>query len=154
MDFLKDWNICCLFLFNDVKHHQLEATLFSLINTLKVLWWADVREWCQHESVRICFFDPYQHLHRLFVLQSLTDDDEDDESRPLAESLLLSIADLLFCPGFTAQSNKKSSSVSLKSLVYNKYHQLQWGKSHIMLSVLHSWEHFCHLTLNELVHLC
>lgn len=45
-------------------------------------------------------------------LQSLTDDDEDDESRPLAESLLLSIADLLFCPGFTAQSSKKSSSVS------------------------------------------
>ncbi|XP_075891156.1 protein HID1b [Nelusetta ayraudi] len=42
--------------------------------------------------------------------KSLTDDDEDDESRPLAESLLLSIADLLFCPGFTAQSNKKSSS--------------------------------------------
>uniref|UniRef100_A0A671XIL6 HID1 domain containing n=1 Tax=Sparus aurata TaxID=8175 RepID=A0A671XIL6_SPAAU len=33
-----------------------------------------------------------------------------DEARPLAESLLLAIADLLFCPDFTAQSHKKSSA--------------------------------------------
>ncbi|KAM9336744.1 protein HID1b isoform 2-T2 [Symphorus nematophorus] len=39
------------------------------------------------------------------------DGDEDDaEARPLAESLLLAISDLLFCPDFTAQSHKKSSS--------------------------------------------
>uniref|UniRef100_UPI0037E7B30C protein HID1b n=1 Tax=Semicossyphus pulcher TaxID=241346 RepID=UPI0037E7B30C len=37
-------------------------------------------------------------------------DGDDDEARPLAESLLLAIADLLFCPDFTAQSHKKSSS--------------------------------------------
>ncbi|XP_041818575.1 protein HID1b [Chelmon rostratus] len=39
----------------------------------------------------------------------LDEDDNDDEARPLAESLLLAIADLLFCPDFTAQSHKKSS---------------------------------------------
>ncbi|XP_005913863.1 protein HID1b isoform X1 [Haplochromis burtoni] len=37
------------------------------------------------------------------------DRDADDEGRPLAESLLLAIADLLFCPDFTIQSHKKSS---------------------------------------------
>ncbi|XP_045924892.1 protein HID1b [Micropterus dolomieu] len=36
------------------------------------------------------------------------DADDDDEARPLAESLLLAIADLLFCPDFTAQSHKKN----------------------------------------------
>nr|XP_046232325.1 protein HID1b [Scatophagus argus] len=39
----------------------------------------------------------------------LDEDDDDDEARPLAESLLLAIADLLFCPDFTAQRQKKSS---------------------------------------------
>ncbi|XP_069373964.1 LOW QUALITY PROTEIN: protein HID1b [Paralichthys olivaceus] len=40
------------------------------------------------------------------------DDDgtEDDEDRPLAESLLLAITNLLFCPDFTVQSHKKSST--------------------------------------------
>ncbi|KAG8008858.1 Protein HID1, partial [Nibea albiflora] len=38
----------------------------------------------------------------------LDEDDDDDEARPLAESLLLAVADLLFCPDFTAQSHKKS----------------------------------------------
>uniref|UniRef100_A0A3Q3VQB2 Uncharacterized protein n=1 Tax=Mola mola TaxID=94237 RepID=A0A3Q3VQB2_MOLML len=38
--------------------------------------------------------------------------DGEEEARPLAESLLLAIADLLFCPGFTAQSNRKNGSVS------------------------------------------
>uniref|UniRef100_A0AAY4ARC6 Uncharacterized protein n=1 Tax=Denticeps clupeoides TaxID=299321 RepID=A0AAY4ARC6_9TELE len=35
------------------------------------------------------------------------DDDDDDGARPLAESLLLAIADLLFCPDFTVQSHKR-----------------------------------------------
>uniref|UniRef100_H3AL71 HID1 domain containing n=1 Tax=Latimeria chalumnae TaxID=7897 RepID=H3AL71_LATCH len=34
-------------------------------------------------------------------------DEEDENARPLAESLLLAIADLLFCPDFTVQSHKK-----------------------------------------------
>uniref|UniRef100_A0A7N6BKY8 HID1 domain containing b n=1 Tax=Anabas testudineus TaxID=64144 RepID=A0A7N6BKY8_ANATE len=34
-------------------------------------------------------------------------DDDDDGARPLAESLLLAIADLLFCPDFTVHSHKK-----------------------------------------------
>uniref|UniRef100_A0A8C9ZSV4 HID1 domain containing n=1 Tax=Sander lucioperca TaxID=283035 RepID=A0A8C9ZSV4_SANLU len=38
----------------------------------------------------------------------LNEDGEDNEARPLAESLLLAIADLLFCPDFTAQSHKKN----------------------------------------------
>ncbi|XP_035515074.1 LOW QUALITY PROTEIN: protein HID1b [Morone saxatilis] len=43
-------------------------------------------------------------------LGRLDEDDGDGEERPLAESLLLAIADLLFCPHFTAQSHKKNSS--------------------------------------------
>ncbi|XP_076616304.1 protein HID1b [Chaetodon auriga] len=39
----------------------------------------------------------------------LDEDDNDDEARPLAESLLLAVADLLFCPDFTAQSHNRSS---------------------------------------------
>ncbi|XP_060883855.1 protein HID1b isoform X2 [Labrus mixtus] len=35
---------------------------------------------------------------------------DEDDARPLAESLLLAIADLLFCPDFTTQSHKKSSA--------------------------------------------
>ncbi|KAM6898381.1 protein HID1b isoform 2-T2 [Lycodopsis pacificus] len=38
----------------------------------------------------------------------LDEDADEAEARPLAESLLLAIADLLFCPEFTAQSHKKS----------------------------------------------
>ncbi|KAM9424029.1 protein HID1b [Pholidichthys leucotaenia] len=40
----------------------------------------------------------------------LDQDTVDGEGRPLAESLLLAIADLLFCPDFTIQIHKKSSS--------------------------------------------
>ncbi|KAG7215457.1 hypothetical protein INR49_003233 [Caranx melampygus] len=40
----------------------------------------------------------------------LDEDGGDDEARPLAESLLLAIADLLFCPDFTVQNHKKSSA--------------------------------------------
>ncbi|KAM9119298.1 protein HID1 isoform 2-T2 [Pangshura tecta] len=36
-------------------------------------------------------------------------DEEDENARPLAESLLLAIADLLFCPDFTVQSHRKST---------------------------------------------
>lgn len=43
-------------------------------------------------------------------------DSDDDEARPLAESLLLAIADLLFCPDFTAQSHKKSSPDSAEDI--------------------------------------
>uniref|UniRef100_A0A667ZPA2 HID1 domain containing n=1 Tax=Myripristis murdjan TaxID=586833 RepID=A0A667ZPA2_9TELE len=38
------------------------------------------------------------------------DEGGDDDARPLAESLLLAIADLLFCPDFTVQSHKKGGS--------------------------------------------
>ncbi len=39
-------------------------------------------------------------------------EDEDEGARPLAESLLLAVADLLFCPDFTIQSHKKGRPVS------------------------------------------
>ncbi|XP_041077271.1 protein HID1-like [Polyodon spathula] len=37
------------------------------------------------------------------------DEGDDESGRPLAESLLLAIADLLFCPEFTVQSHRKGS---------------------------------------------
>uniref|UniRef100_A0A8C2WFS9 HID1 domain containing n=1 Tax=Cyclopterus lumpus TaxID=8103 RepID=A0A8C2WFS9_CYCLU len=40
----------------------------------------------------------------------------EDDARPLAESLLLAIADLLFCPDFTAQSRKKSGPDSAEDI--------------------------------------
>uniref|UniRef100_A0AAQ5ZKL3 HID1 domain containing b n=1 Tax=Amphiprion ocellaris TaxID=80972 RepID=A0AAQ5ZKL3_AMPOC len=46
----------------------------------------------------------------------LDEDADDDEARPLAESLLLAIADLLFCPDFTIQSHKKSSPDSAEDI--------------------------------------
>uniref|UniRef100_A0A8C4XGR2 HID1 domain containing n=1 Tax=Erpetoichthys calabaricus TaxID=27687 RepID=A0A8C4XGR2_ERPCA len=42
--------------------------------------------------------------------RSGAEDADDDGARPLAESLLLAIADLLFCPGFTVQSHKKGAA--------------------------------------------
>ncbi|KAL6477143.1 hypothetical protein MHYP_G00156420 [Metynnis hypsauchen] len=43
--------------------------------------------------------------------------DEDDEgARPLAESLLLAIADLLFCPDFTVQSHKRGGPDSAEDM--------------------------------------
>uniref|UniRef100_A0A8D0EE96 HID1 domain containing n=1 Tax=Salvator merianae TaxID=96440 RepID=A0A8D0EE96_SALMN len=36
-------------------------------------------------------------------------DEDDENARPLAESLLLAIADLLFCPDFTVQSHRKNN---------------------------------------------
>lgn len=38
-------------------------------------------------------------------------EDDDENARPLAESLLLAIADLLFCPDFTVQSHRRSTVV-------------------------------------------
>lgn len=46
----------------------------------------------------------------------LDEDVDDDEARPLAESLLLAIADLLFCPDFTIQSHKKSGPDSAEDI--------------------------------------
>uniref|UniRef100_A0A8C2WFS2 HID1 domain containing n=1 Tax=Cyclopterus lumpus TaxID=8103 RepID=A0A8C2WFS2_CYCLU len=43
-------------------------------------------------------------------------DAREDDARPLAESLLLAIADLLFCPDFTAQSRKKSGPDSAEDI--------------------------------------
>uniref|UniRef100_A0A3P9L8W1 HID1 domain containing b n=1 Tax=Oryzias latipes TaxID=8090 RepID=A0A3P9L8W1_ORYLA len=40
----------------------------------------------------------------------LDEDVDENEARPLAESLLLAVADLLFCPDFTVQSHKKSGT--------------------------------------------
>ncbi|XP_032431033.1 protein HID1b isoform X1 [Xiphophorus hellerii] len=40
---------------------------------------------------------------------SLDEGADENEARPLAESLLLTIADLLFCPDFTVQSHKKNN---------------------------------------------
>ena len=39
-------------------------------------------------------------------------DEDDENARPLAESLLLAVADLLFCPDFTVQSHRRSTVVS------------------------------------------
>lgn len=48
--------------------------------------------------------------------RSQDDEDEDDGSRPLAESLLLAIADLLFCPDFTVQSHKRSGADAVEDI--------------------------------------
>uniref|UniRef100_A0A8C2CXY9 HID1 domain containing n=1 Tax=Cyprinus carpio TaxID=7962 RepID=A0A8C2CXY9_CYPCA len=42
--------------------------------------------------------------------------DEDEGARPLAESLLLAVADLLFCPDFTVQSHKKGRPDSIEDM--------------------------------------
>ncbi|KAM3859663.1 protein HID1-like [Diretmus argenteus] len=46
------------------------------------------------------------------------DESGDDEARPLAESLLLAIADLLFCPDFTIHSHHKSGPDSAEDMQY------------------------------------
>lgn len=53
-------------------------------------------------------------LTHVFILQNFGEEEE-DEARPLAESLLLAIADLLFCLDFTVQSTKKKGPVRLRS---------------------------------------
>ncbi|KTF83463.1 hypothetical protein cypCar_00041468, partial [Cyprinus carpio] len=46
-----------------------------------------------------------------------TVDESDDEcTRPLAESLLTAISDLLFCPDFTVESHGRTSAVTLSIL--------------------------------------
>ncbi|XP_044527581.1 protein HID1 [Gracilinanus agilis] len=42
--------------------------------------------------------------------------EEDENARPLAESLLLAIADLLFCPDFTVQSHRRSAVDSAEDI--------------------------------------
>nr|XP_033817659.1 protein HID1 [Geotrypetes seraphini] len=42
--------------------------------------------------------------------------EEDENARPLAESLLLAVADLLFCPDFTVQSHKKSGAETVEDI--------------------------------------
>ncbi|XP_071385558.1 protein HID1b isoform X2 [Centroberyx affinis] len=44
------------------------------------------------------------------------DEGGDEEARPLAESLLLAVADLLFCPEFTVQSHKKGGPESAEDM--------------------------------------
>ncbi|KAG7507138.1 hypothetical protein JOB18_025180 [Solea senegalensis] len=44
------------------------------------------------------------------------DEDEDAEARPLAESLLLAVTDLLFCPDFTVQRDKRSSQDTVEDV--------------------------------------
>ncbi|KAM9837592.1 protein HID1b [Aulostomus maculatus] len=46
----------------------------------------------------------------------LDEDGDEDDGRPLAQSLLLAVADLLFCPDFTIQSHKKSGPDSAEDL--------------------------------------
>ncbi|KAG7460184.1 hypothetical protein MATL_G00218970 [Megalops atlanticus] len=48
--------------------------------------------------------------------QGMADDGEDDCARPLAESLLLAIADLLFCPDFTVQSHRKGGPDTVEDI--------------------------------------
>ncbi|KAJ8283164.1 hypothetical protein COCON_G00020140 [Conger conger] len=43
-------------------------------------------------------------------------DDEDDGARPLAEFLLLAIADLLFCPDFTVQNHRRGGPDSAEDI--------------------------------------
>lgn len=51
-------------------------------------------------------------LRMLQLLHDLQGDEDDENARPLAESLLLAIADLLFCPEFSVQSHRKNNLVS------------------------------------------
>ncbi|KAM3592709.1 uncharacterized protein V6R79_023888 [Siganus canaliculatus] len=46
----------------------------------------------------------------------LDEEESGEDARPLAESLLLAIADLLFCPDFTAQSHKKNSPDAVEDI--------------------------------------
>uniref|UniRef100_A0A8C7WJU4 HID1 domain containing b n=1 Tax=Oncorhynchus mykiss TaxID=8022 RepID=A0A8C7WJU4_ONCMY len=44
------------------------------------------------------------------------DEGNDDGARPLAESLLLAVSDLLFCPDFTVQSHKRDAEEDMQSI--------------------------------------
>ncbi|XP_056433505.1 protein HID1b [Gadus chalcogrammus] len=46
----------------------------------------------------------------------LDPDDDSDDARPLAESLLMAIADLLFCPDFTVRGHKKDGPESTEDI--------------------------------------
>ena len=60
----------------------------------------------------------------------MDEDGDDEDARPLAESLLLAVADLLFCPDFTVQGHKKSGPVSPPLLLTFHY------------TVIHMWQAF------------
>ncbi|OWK57643.1 Protein HID1 [Lonchura striata] len=61
-----------------------------------------VTYWCY------CVFFAHPELTMLSCL-SLQGDEDDENARPLAESLLLAVTDLLFCPDFTVQSHRRST---------------------------------------------
>ncbi|XP_053564853.1 protein HID1 isoform X1 [Bombina bombina] len=48
--------------------------------------------------------------------RSQDEEEDEDVSRPLAESLLLAIADLLFCPEFTVQSHRRSGTETTEDI--------------------------------------
>ncbi len=43
----------------------------------------------------------------------MQDEGDDESTRPLAESLLTAISDLLFCPDFTVESHSSTSAVTV-----------------------------------------
>ncbi|KAG9332160.1 hypothetical protein JZ751_015736 [Albula glossodonta] len=55
------------------------------------------------------------------------DESDEDGARALAESLLLAIADLLFCPDFTVPSNKSSSSDTAEHIQSIDSCEYIWG---------------------------
>ncbi|KAL0964839.1 hypothetical protein UPYG_G00329700 [Umbra pygmaea] len=48
--------------------------------------------------------------------RSRQEEGDDDGARPLAESLLLALADLLFCPNFTVQSHRKDTTEDMHTI--------------------------------------
>lgn len=73
-------------------------------------------------STLIIYKQTCVHIHHLNLVSCMsypfqTDElDDDDGARPLAESLLLAIADLLFCPDFTVHSHKRGPVSHLGSV--------------------------------------
>ncbi|KAI1886428.1 hypothetical protein AGOR_G00195660 [Albula goreensis] len=59
---------------------------------------------------------------------STGDEGDEDGARALAESLLLAIADLLFCPDFTVPSNKSSSSDTAEHIQSIDSCEYIWGR--------------------------
>lgn len=91
--------------------------------------------------------DPHEYVY-IFCMCLWTQDESDDEStRPLAESLLTAIADLLFCPDFTVESNHRTSAVTFSSSLFLSHTHcvLQWDKTKSLPSLF--------LTLRVKLHL-
>lgn len=72
-------------------------------------------------------------------------EDDDEGARPLAESLLLALADLLFCPDFTVHSHKRgrpvSSALHLNYSIYTSASSLGESSMMILLSLFIFWMH-------------